>query len=77
MRVFMACLDTETNTFAPFPTSLSAFEPDGIVRDGSLRPNTGLAVVLQTLRRLAQAAGVGREAASAPRGQMRIRGSAG
>jgi microcystin degradation protein MlrC len=57
MRVFMACLATETNTFAPFPTGLSAFEQDGIVRDGSLRPNTGFAVVLQTLRRLAEAAG--------------------
>ncbi|HWE47884.1 MAG TPA: M81 family metallopeptidase [Caulobacteraceae bacterium] len=35
MRIFVAALATETNTFAPFPTGRSGFEEYGITRRGS------------------------------------------
>ena len=35
MRLFVAALATETNTFAPFPTGRSGFEEYGITRHGS------------------------------------------
>ncbi len=37
MRIFIASLATETNTFAPFPTGMAGFEEYGVVRDASLR----------------------------------------
>ncbi len=35
MKIFVAALATETNTFAPFPTGRSGFEEYGITRHGS------------------------------------------
>jgi microcystin degradation protein MlrC len=35
VRIFIASLATETNTFAPFPTGRSGFEEYGITREGS------------------------------------------
>jgi microcystin degradation protein MlrC len=65
MRIFSGSLATETNTFAPFPTGLKAFEEYGLAIDGSLagprthvggidNPNSGPQA---TLRLLAQADG--------------------
>ncbi|MDJ0921688.1 MAG: M81 family metallopeptidase [Henriciella sp.] len=43
MKLFTACLATETNTFSPVPTGLRAFEEYGIYRgDGSAHPEKSL-----------------------------------
>ena len=57
MRVFIGGLATETNTFAPFPTALSAFEEYGIRRDVSQRGNSPLGGPLKVFRSLAEADG--------------------
>ncbi|MBE7244232.1 MAG: M81 family metallopeptidase, partial [Actinomycetospora chiangmaiensis] len=38
MKIFIAGLATETNTFAPLPTGRSAFHADYARRDGSRNP---------------------------------------
>lgn len=57
MRVFIGGLATETNTFAPFPTALSAFEEYGIRRDTSLVGNSPMAGPLKVFRSRAEADG--------------------
>jgi microcystin degradation protein MlrC len=54
MRVFIGGLATETNTFAPFPTALSAFEEYGIRRDISLVGNSPLGGPLKVFRSRAE-----------------------
>jgi microcystin degradation protein MlrC len=53
MRIFIAALATETNTFAPFPTGRSGFEEYRISREGS-RMDGPLSGPLKTFRRLAE-----------------------
>jgi microcystin degradation protein MlrC len=55
MRVFIGGLATETNTFAPFPTALSAFEEYGIRRDVSQRGNSPLGGPLKVFRSCVEA----------------------
>jgi len=57
MRVFIGGLATETNSFAPFPTALSAFQEYGIRRDISQRGNSPLGGPLKVFRSLAEAHG--------------------
>ena len=57
MRVFIAQLATETNTFAPFPTGALAVAEYGPVRDASRVSSAHPSPVLATWRRLAEAAG--------------------
>lgn len=57
MRVFIGGLATETNTFAPFPTALSAFEEYGLRRDTSLSGNSPLGGPLKVFRSRAEADG--------------------
>jgi microcystin degradation protein MlrC len=57
MRIFIGGLATETNTFAPFPTALSAFEEYGIRRDVSQRGNSPLGGPLKVFRSRAEADG--------------------
>ena len=57
MRVFFGGLATETNTFAPFPTALSAFEEYKIRRDTSIAGNSPLAGPLRVFRSRAEADG--------------------
>ena len=58
MKIFIAQLATETNTFAPFPTGWNGFEENGIFRgDASRREPTGAGGYLAALRRLAEADG--------------------
>lgn len=57
MRVFFGGLATETNTFAPFPTAVSAFEEYKILRDTSLAGNSPLAGPLKVFRSRAEADG--------------------
>jgi microcystin degradation protein MlrC len=57
MRVFIASLATETNTFAPFPTGRGAFEENGLTKAAS-RMNEGMGGgALSVFRQLAEAAG--------------------
>lgn len=57
MRVFIASLATETNTFAPFPTGRRAYEENGITKSAS-RTNAGYgAMGLRIFRERAEAAG--------------------
>ena len=54
MKLFLACLGTETNTFSPFPTGYRTFEETCLVRGGNHGPNPFLfAVPLVLWRRLA------------------------
>jgi len=57
MRVFIAALVTETNTFAPFPTGALAFAEAGPVRDASRADSHHHSPVLSTWRALAEAQG--------------------
>src|SRR5690349_14671688 len=57
MRVFIGGLATETNTFAPFPTALSAFEEYGIGRDTSRKDSSPLGGPLKVFRSCAEADG--------------------
>jgi microcystin degradation protein MlrC len=56
MRIFIASLATETNTFAPFPTGRAGFEERSLGRDctRALGPLSG---PMRVFRRMAQAAG--------------------
>ena len=56
-RVFIGGLATETNTFAPFATALSAFEEYGIRRDTSRFGNSPLGGPLRVFRDRAEADG--------------------
>jgi microcystin degradation protein MlrC len=58
MRVFIAGLDTETNTFSPIPTSIKGFE-DGFLAhgDATKRPENYCSAQLFVWRRLAEAKG--------------------
>lgn len=58
MKVFIAQLATETNTFAAAPTGLGAFEEYGIYRgDASRRAPDGAGQLLAALRRLIEDSG--------------------
>ena len=57
MRIFMASLATESNTFSPMPTGRAAFEEYGLTRDASRSTSGNASVVLGTWRGLAEAAG--------------------
>ncbi|ACL56368.1 M81 family metallopeptidase [Methylobacterium nodulans] len=57
MKLFIASLATETNTFAPLPTGRAAFLADYARRDGSLNPPRLSNIGLIEWRRLAQADG--------------------
>ena len=57
MRVFIAQLATETNTFAPFPTGALAFAECGPVRDASRAGSAHPCPVLATWRRMADVVG--------------------
>ena len=57
MRLFMAGLATETNTFATFPTGRSAFEESGISRDASRTLSGVFSPSMAAIRELADAAG--------------------
>jgi microcystin degradation protein MlrC len=57
MRIFMAALATETNTFAPFPAGMGAFTEFGLVRDAASKANSPSAEILATFCRLAHSAG--------------------
>jgi len=56
MRLFMAMLATETNTFSPLPTGWAAFNDAGYAKgDASSRPESTIGVLLAEWRGLAQA----------------------
>ena len=57
MKVFIASLATETNTFAPFPTGREGFEVNGVRRDASRDPTGPLSGPMRVYRERAQAAG--------------------
>lgn len=57
MRIFMAGLATETNTFATFPTGRPAFEESGISRDTSRTLGSVFSPALAAIRKLGEAAG--------------------
>lgn len=57
LPVFMASLMTETNSFAPFPTGLAAFEECGIVRRNGAAEGDDTGDLLRIFRSLAEADG--------------------
>jgi len=58
MKIFTACLGTETNTFAPLPTDTAAYEATYVVRGGAHPADVNLfAVPLMVWRRRAEARG--------------------
>ena len=58
MKIFIACLATETNTFSPLPTGWSGYEEPGLFYgDATQHPPTAFGVVLHEWRRLAEADG--------------------
>ncbi len=57
MRLFIAGLATETNTFAPFPTGLAGFAEYGLTKTASHNRGAVLSGPLGVFRRLAEAAG--------------------
>jgi len=58
MRIFVACLAAETNTFSPQPTTLADFETEGIRRRADSAANPGLILLmLDALRQAALAEG--------------------
>lgn len=56
MRIFIAALFTETNTFAPFPTGRTGFEEYGINREGSTSGGP-MALGMGVYRKLAETDG--------------------
>jgi microcystin degradation protein MlrC len=59
MRLFMALLATETNTFSPLPTGWAAFREGGYFQgDASRHPDNGNGVLLAEWRGLAEADGI-------------------
>ncbi|HEY0301266.1 MAG TPA: M81 family metallopeptidase [Rhizomicrobium sp.] len=74
MRLFMAMLATETNTFSPLPTGWAAFNEGGLARGiASQNPDSSLGVLLAEWRKLAGADGItvieGTAAAAQPAGR--------
>lgn len=60
MRLFIAALVTETNSFSPLPTGAQAFAENGVFRgDATRRPETYATAPLHVWRRLAEARGWG------------------
>lgn len=60
MRLFMACLATETNSFSPIPTGLSAFSETMLYQgDATAHPPELFSAPLHVWRRRAEAAGIG------------------
>ena len=58
MKIFIACLATETNTFSPVPTGWSAYEEPGLFYgDATKHPPVAFNIVLHEWRREAEAAG--------------------
>jgi microcystin degradation protein MlrC len=57
MRIFIATLGTETNTFSPLPTGRQTFEETLCLREASRRSTHFAAVPVATWRRLAEAQG--------------------
>jgi microcystin degradation protein MlrC len=57
VRIFIASLGTETNTFSPLPTGRRTFEETLLVREASRRSAHFAAVPVTTWRRLAEADG--------------------
>ncbi|ONF46236.1 M81 family metallopeptidase [Methylobacterium radiotolerans] len=57
MKIFIAGLATETNTFAPLPTGRSAFHADYARRDGSRNPPSLSNIGLKAWRTMAEADG--------------------
>lgn len=57
MRLFMASLGTETNTFSPLPTGRRTFEETLLLREAGRRSAHFAAVPVRTWRRLAEADG--------------------
>jgi microcystin degradation protein MlrC len=58
MRIFIAGLDTETNTFSPIPTSVRGFEDGFLARgDATRRPENYCSAQLHVWRRLAETMG--------------------
>lgn len=57
MRVFTACLATETNTFSPIPTALASFADCHLVRGGVPDDAALFAAPLVVFRRMARARG--------------------
>lgn len=57
MKVFIAGILTETNTFAPVPTGMDAYEEAGIVRGKSMTPGHPLAPAIACLQGLAEIEG--------------------
>ena len=58
MKIFTACLGTETNTFAPMPTDTAAFEASYFVRGGRHPPDMHMfAVPLEVWRSRAESLG--------------------
>ncbi|HEX4198281.1 MAG TPA: M81 family metallopeptidase [Caulobacteraceae bacterium] len=59
MRLFMAMLATETNTFAPLPTGWAAFKESGYFKgDASRHPDASTGVLLAEWRGLAEKDGI-------------------
>lgn len=56
MRIFIASLATETNTFAPFPTGRAAFEQHGVAKSAA-KVDSALSGPLRVFRKLAEADG--------------------
>jgi hypothetical protein len=58
MRIFSACLATETNTFAWLPTGMASFEEYGVYRgDGSLKAPDGVGSFVRDLPSFAEPGG--------------------
>lgn len=58
MKIFTACLGTETNTFAPLPTDTAAYEATYVVRAGAHPADVNMfAVPLMVWRRRAESRG--------------------
>jgi microcystin degradation protein MlrC len=57
VRLFIASLFTETNTFSPFPTGRRAFEENGVSKTASTDPPTLIGSPMGVLRRRGEAAG--------------------
>ena len=57
MKIFIAGLATETNTFAPLPTGRAAFRADYARRDGTRKPPSLSNIGLKAWRDMAEADG--------------------
>ena len=57
LRLFIAGLATETNTFAPFPTGMSGFAENGLTRDSSITSQTPMSGPMGVFRKRGEADG--------------------